>query len=196
MKDHSGLETWLLMPCPHRMGAQDSCIKFRPSWTHSCGLTAYSGGIHFIWSPSILKTAAKRWCPLFRGESTEAYWKREGHVPGCGAGKAKPGRCVDPPGTLTVRWVTRERLGKREDPGCLYTFPTLFPDGSATSTQATAAISTCWSPATSDTGMSGAPFSHRCRLYAACGTASGIMRAASRCWPQSLLSEPSCTPPR
>lgn len=103
---------------------------------------------------------------------------------------------MDPPGTLAVKWVTRERLGKREDPGCLYTFPTLFPDGSATSTQATAAISICWSPATSDTGMSGAPFSHRCRLYAACGTASGIMRAASRCWPQSLPSEPSCTPPR
>lgn len=49
MKGHSGLETWLLMPRPHHLGAQDSCIEFCPSWTRGCGLTAYSGGIHFIW---------------------------------------------------------------------------------------------------------------------------------------------------
>ena len=74
--------------------------------------------------------------------------------------------------------------------GHLHTVLLAFPPaGSATSIPATVGTSTSWSLATSGTGTSGGPSSHRCRPCAACVTGSGIAKAASPSWPPSRPSE-------
>lgn len=143
-----------------------------------CGLTAYSGGIHSIWSPKHAQNSGHMTAHFTEG-NTWAYQKEEWHAPLTRAGRAKPEQVYGHYWDTHCR--TEGEKGRGGDAGRLYTFPACFPDGSATSTQATVATSIFWSLATSGTGTSGAPSSRRCRLCGACGTASGTKRAASQC---------------